>query len=64
MTPEEKEWIDNADYEQLLTRWRNASIGSPWFQGETGKYYNKVMAQKREEVGPAECVRASKNIGW
>lgn len=59
-----KEWIDNADYEQLLSRWRNAPIGDYMFQDETGDYYSKVMAEKRKQVGNAEHVRASKTIGW
>jgi hypothetical protein len=59
-----KEWIDKASYEQLLSRWRFASIGSPWFQGEVGTYYQEVMTKKRKEVGSSEHVRASKNLGW
>ena len=63
MTQDEKEWIDNASYEQLLRKWRNAPSGNPMFQGETGQYYRLVMAKRRNEIGPAEHVRASKNIG-
>lgn len=59
-----KDWIDNASYESLLSRWRFASAGSPWFQGEVGQYYKEIMAKKRDEVGPSEAVRASKSIGW
>ena len=59
-----KDWIDNASYEELLSMWRFAPIGSPYFQGATGDYYSKVMAQKRDEVGQQEHVRASKSIGW
>ena len=61
---EMKEWIDNASYEQLLSKWRTAPSGNPFFQGEIGEYYSKVMAEKRAEVGNAEHVRASKSIGW
>jgi len=65
MTDKEKTWIDAASYEQLLRRWRMApGGGDPIFQGDTGKYYSKVMQQKRAEVGPGEAVRASKSIGW
>jgi hypothetical protein len=64
MDDEIKNWIDNASYEQLLSKWRMASAGSPFFQGETGDYYSKVMAEKRKSVGNAEHVRASKSIGW
>lgn len=64
MTKKQKEWIDNADYEQLLSRWRHAPAGDPMFQGVTGDYYSKVMAEKKEEVSHEEHVRASKSIGW
>jgi hypothetical protein len=59
-----KHWIDHASYEELLERWRNAPVGSPWFRGEVGQYYKEVMGKRREEVGNAEQVRASKSIGW
>jgi len=59
-----KDWIDGASYESLLSRWRNAPVGDPLFQGETGKYYSDIMGKKRIEVGPGEAVRASKAIGW
>ena len=65
MTEEEiKAWIDNANYEDLLYKWRFVPTGSPFFQGEMGKYYEVIMARKRKEVGDAEHVRASKSIGW
>lgn len=59
-----KDWIDKASYEELLTKWRFAPSGSPWFQGEVGKYFEEVMSKKRAEVGDAAAVQASKNIGW
>jgi len=59
-----KDWIDTASYEELLTRWRFAPSGSPWFQGEVGKYYEEVMSKRKAEVGEAAAVQASKNIGW
>jgi len=64
MTKEQKDWIDSASYKQLLYRWRFAPVGDPMFQGDTGDYYSKIMGEKREEVGNAEHVRASKTIGW
>ena len=64
MTDDEKQWIDNNSYEGLLRRWRNAPCGDPIFQGDTGNYYSKVMARKRDEVGPGGAVAASKRIGW
>ena len=64
MPEEMKKWIDNASYEQLLSKWRNAPSGNPFFQDEVGQYYSKVMAEKKAEVGNGEHVRASKSIGW
>jgi hypothetical protein len=65
MTVEEmKKEIDKLDYQSLLSRWRFAPMGSPWFQGEVGKYYSKVMAEKRKRAGDAAHTAASKAIGW
>lgn len=61
---EMKKWIDNATYNELLFRWRTAPAGDPFFQGEIGDYYAEVMKKKREQIGDAEHVRASKSIGW
>jgi len=65
MTKDEmKEWIDNASYGQLLSHWRFAPIGDPFFQGEIGEYYSKVMSKRRDEVGDAKHVQTSKILGW
>lgn len=65
MIPQDmKDWIDSASYGQLLSRWRFAPVGSPWFQGEVGIYYEEVMRKKRQEVGSEEHTRTSKSIGW
>lgn len=61
---EMKAWIDTASYQALLSRWRFAPIGSPWFQGELGDYYALAMARKRAALGDDEHVRVSKSIGW
>jgi hypothetical protein len=64
MTNEEMiKWIDSATYYDLFYKWRKSPSGNPFFQGEVGKYYSRVMAQRREEVGPAEHTRISKLIG-
>ena len=63
MTPEQKKWIDEATYEELLRKWRFAPVGEPMFQGNTGKYYSKVMKERRS-ANPAGHVSASKSIGW
>jgi hypothetical protein len=62
MTKEQKEWIDSANYAQLLSKWRFAQGNEPLFQGECGAYYSQVMRQKKEEhPNPGEV---SKLIGW
>ena len=62
LTPERKEHIDSLSYEQLLSHWRFAPAGDPWFQGETGDYWGKRMAEMRN--AGADHVGASKKIGW
>ena len=65
MTNEEmKRWIDNATYKQLLFKWRFAPIGSLWFQGDIGKYYDKAMSKQRNTISNEEHVSTSKEIGW
>lgn len=62
LTPENKAHIDSLSYEQLLSRWRFAPLGDPWFQGETGDYWSKRMKELRE--AGTDHVQVSKNIGW
>ena len=65
MTDEQmKAWIDNASHQQLLSKWRFAPDGDPFFSGEMGEYYSKKMSESREAVGPAGHTAASKAIGW
>lgn len=59
-----KKWIDEASYKELLSKWRFTTSGDPFFQGEMGKYYYKMIAKKREEVGNSVAVAVSKKIGW
>ena len=64
MTVEEmKRWIDNASYQDILDKWRNDPTGSPWFQGEIGRYYTAAMKRKRDAATFNERVAASKTIG-
>lgn len=67
MTPEQKSWIDNASYDQLLEKWRFAPVGDPFFQGDTGEYYSDVMRQKRANSNhmrkSLEAVEAMKEAG-
>ena len=64
MNEETKKSIDSMDYESMLSLWRFAKVGHPMFQGETGKYFNKVMNEKRDALTDEERVQASKNVGW
>jgi len=64
LTKENKKHIDSLSYEQLLSQWRFAPSGNPWFQGETGNYWGKVMDKKKKEIGQDKAVSISKNIGW
>ena len=61
---EMKKWVDNANYYELLEKWRFAFAGNAFFQGEMGDYYSEVMKKKREEIGNAEHVSVSKALGW
>lgn len=63
LTPENKKHIDEMSYTGLLQGWRNAPSGDEWFQGETGKYWGKRMAELKAE-NPGDAVAASKAIGW
>ncbi len=63
MTVDEKKWIDEASIVNLLHKWRFAPSGDSMFAGESGKYYSKVMAAKRD-ANPAAYTAASKRIGW
>jgi len=43
------EWMDNADYVELLDLWRYAHTGFPLFVGEMGERYKRVMADRLAE---------------
>ena len=65
LTAERKAQIDAMGYEALLSRWRFAAIGDPWFEGETGEYWGARMKELRSRAGGDDAhVSASKNIGW
>ncbi len=67
MNQEMKAWIDHAEYQQLLERWRFAPLGDPMFQGEIGEHFQQVMKAKRAalEAGDPEVhARTSKRVGW
>ena len=64
MTDDQKKWIDNATYEELLRKWRFEPIGSSWFVSDTGTYFSLVFSRKKAELTEAERVAASKRVGW
>ncbi len=63
LTPENKAAIDGKDYESLLSHWRFARAGDPWFQGETGAYWAQRMKELRNKDFNAAAA-ASKSVGW
>ena len=63
MTEETKKSIDSMGYEGMLSLWRNARVGHPYFQGETGDYFKEAMFKKRD-ANPGASVAASKSVGW
>jgi hypothetical protein len=62
LTESTKKYIDSLSYHRLLDMWRNAPMGEPIFQDETGEYWGKRMSELREQG--ADHVQASKDIGW
>ncbi len=63
LTPENKDYIDSLNYEQLLRHNRFAPCGDKWFQGDTGTYWLSRMAELKAK-DPDGAVHASKSIGW
>ena len=59
-----KNQIDSMNYYGMLRIWRFAKIGDPLLQGETGQYFAKIMAEKRDALSHEERVQASKDLGW
>lgn len=64
LLPKNKETIDSMSYRELLSRWRNDPVGSPWFQGATEGYWRNRMRDLRSwPGGEQQHVEASKSIG-
>ena len=59
MTEEQKTRIDNMSQYQLCYMWRFGKVGESLLQGDTGKYFAKVMS---EEGGFTPEI--SKELGW
>jgi len=62
LTDKNKQHIDSLSYEQLLNSWRNNPCGDPWFQDETGTYWEGRMKALR--IAGADLVGASKAVYW
>ena len=59
-----KAWVNQASYEELLSKWRFASIGDPFFSTpEVSEYFHQHLIEKRRETTD-DGVAASKRIGW
>lgn len=59
-----KQEINGMSYHAMLSRWRHSPVGDLLFQGESGDYFEKVMAEKKAALSHDEQVRTSKEIGW
>ena len=64
MDAETKDRIDGMSYGTMLDLWRFSASGHPLFQGETGEYFAKVMAEKRDALPLGEASNTSKRVGW
>lgn len=56
-------WIHDATAYELLSKWRNAPANSPFFRGEVGATYRRVMHRKRQTMGDEAWKRLSKTVG-
>jgi len=61
LTPELKTEIDGMSLYKMLAQWRFHQLGSPMFEGESGKYFKSIMFTKRD-ANPEEWVAASKDF--
>lgn len=62
MESENKEWVDNASYEELLRKWRFAPLGSA--NDIFNEHYRETMFRKKDELTHEEQVAVSKRGGW
>jgi hypothetical protein len=64
VTKEDKDWLENASYSDLLRRWRFAPTSDPLVQDDAGIYFQQVLDRRRKEIGVDEHIRISKMIGF
>ena len=63
LTQELKKKIDNQSHFLLLWQIRFGRSGAPIFQGESGDYFMKTYAKKRD-ANREQAVIDSKKMGW
>ncbi len=64
LTDENKKYIDSLTYRELLEQWRFATIGAPWWQGQTGAYWLARIHELRDAPGGEEMhIAVCKSIG-
>ena len=49
MTPDQKKWIDEASFEEMIERWKEGQANDPLFKGDTGGYFLDVIQMKRKK---------------
>jgi hypothetical protein len=64
MTEDQKKYIDNMTYTEMLSLWRFGKSENPLVQGECGKYLGERMSREKTRIGSEEHTRVSKEIGW
>ena len=64
LTDQVRKEIDAMDYEAFLRRWRFSPVLDEMFNGASGKYFTKVMAEKKEALSYDQRFAISKRIGW
>jgi len=60
MTDDEKKQIDEMPQYEMCKRWRYDTNNHPLFQGDTGKYFEKVLFEKKGGFTP----EISRELGW
>jgi hypothetical protein len=64
MTSEDRYWIDNASYEELLTKLRQEPINSKWLSKDTGSHLAFTLSVKRRQLTEEERVEIAKRVKW
>ncbi len=61
---EMKDWIDGANYRQLLCKIRFEPANSKWFDGKIGNYFYIRFSRVKSQTSTEDRVSASKSMGW